>query len=67
MIVKWASMRENWFSVFANNKGADQPVQSDQHLVFFAYWKVSYLNLLQAKFCRVEAQIVEISKIATTS
>ena len=30
---------------FANNKGADQPAHS-----LFAYWKVSYLDLLKAKF-----------------
>ena len=34
---------------FANNKGADQPAQTGQHLLF-AFWKVSYLNLLQVKF-----------------
>ena len=35
---------------FANNKGADQPAQSDQHLCFFAFWKVLYPILLHANF-----------------
>ena len=30
----WASMRENLSSGFANNKGADQPVQTDQRLCY---------------------------------
>ena len=34
---------------FGNNKGADQPVQSDQRLLF-ADGKVLYIDLLQAKF-----------------
>ena len=42
----WASARENLSLVFANNKGADQPV----HPLLFAFWKVSYVNLLPMKF-----------------
>ena len=37
----------------ANNKGADQPAHSRSLIsafVFFAFWKVAQLNLLQAKF-----------------
>ena len=40
----WASMREN-----LSLGGADQPAQSDQRLLLFAYWKVSCLDLLRAK------------------
>ena len=37
---------------FANNKDADQPAhpRSLVSAFAFAYWKVSYLNLLQADF-----------------
>ena len=37
---------------FANNKGADKPEHLGRLVSAFiiAYWKVSYLNLLQAKF-----------------
>ena len=41
-------VRENLFSWFATNKGADQPAQSDKPLLF-TYWKISYLNLLQVQ------------------
>ena len=45
-------MQENLSSGFANNKGADQ--HADPGRLFsafvFAYRKVPYLNLLQAKF-----------------
>ena len=40
--------RKPVFGVFANNKGADRAVWSGPLL--FSFWKVSYLNLLQAKF-----------------
>ena len=39
----WASSQEPLSSGFANNKGADQPA-------LFSFWKVSYLDLLRAKF-----------------
>ena len=37
---------------FANNKGADQSAHGRRLISAFiiAFWKVSYLNLLQAKF-----------------
>ena len=37
---------------FANNKGADQSAHVRRLISAFvtAYWKVSYLNLLQGKF-----------------
>ena len=30
--INWASSCQNLFMPYANNKGADQPAQSDQHL-----------------------------------
>ena len=44
--------QENQSSVFSNNKGADQPAHLRSLIGAFviAYWKVSYLNLLQTKF-----------------
>ena len=41
--------RKPVYKGFGNNKGADQPVKSDQHLLF-ADGKVLYIDLLQAKF-----------------
>ena len=48
----WASTRENMFSGIANNKGADQPAHPRSLIstFCFAYWNVSYLELLGAKF-----------------
>ena len=48
----WASTRENLSLGFANNKDADQPahLRSLVSAFVFAVWKVSDLNMLQAKF-----------------
>ena len=54
--IVWASKQENLsWGGFGNNKGAPYQLvyyaQSDQCLnLLFAYWEVSYLNLLQARF-----------------
>ena len=49
-LVIWASTRENLSSVFANNKGTEHPVSSLISAFVIRFWKVSYLNLLQANF-----------------
>ena len=42
--------RKSLSSKFANNKDADQPSRSLNSTLLFAYDKVLYLVLLQAKF-----------------
>ena len=54
-VLIWSFMQENLTLLHANNKGADQPAICAVWLapLLFADWKVSYLNLLQAKLVSV--------------
>ena len=44
----WATILVNLSKMFANNKGADQPGHPCNLITTFAYWKVSYVNTIQA-------------------